>query len=76
MERGEERAQMTYHRIADAIPEARRIAEDAGAHEPELIGMIDEERLRYVGSVVLGLNDDSARHRASHNSANRPPSVL
>ena len=26
-------------------------------HERELIAMIDEERLKYVGSVVLGLND-------------------
>lgn len=26
-------------------------------HEQELIALIDEERLRYVGSVVLGLND-------------------
>ena len=26
-------------------------------HERELIALIDEERLKYVGSVVLGLND-------------------
>ena len=26
-------------------------------HEQELIALIDEERLKYVGSVVLGLND-------------------
>lgn len=57
MERGEERAQISYDRIADSIPEARHIAEDEDAHETELIAMIDEERLRYVGSVVLGLND-------------------
>ena len=26
-------------------------------HEKELIALVDEERLKYVGSVVLGLND-------------------
>lgn len=31
--------------------------EDEHAHEQKLIGMIEEERLSYVGSVVLGLND-------------------
>lgn len=30
---------------------------DEGAHEQNLMGMIEEERLRYVGSIVLGLND-------------------
>lgn len=57
MERGEARAQAAYGRIAGAFPEAGRIAEDEEVHENQLIGMIDEERLRYVGSVVLGLND-------------------
>ena len=57
MERGEERAQVSYDRIAEALPEDRGVADDEEAHEAQLIGMIDEERLRYVGSVVLGLND-------------------
>ena len=57
MEQGEEQAQVAYARIAQDIPEAARIREDEDAHEDELIGMIDEERLKYVGSVVLGLND-------------------
>ena len=30
---------------------------DEAKHERELIALIDEERLKYVGSVVLGLND-------------------
>jgi VIT1/CCC1 family predicted Fe2+/Mn2+ transporter len=30
---------------------------DEEEHEEELIGMIDEARLDYVGSIVLGLND-------------------
>jgi VIT1/CCC1 family predicted Fe2+/Mn2+ transporter len=57
MERGEERAQASYDRIAEAIPEVGRFAEEEEVHEAELIGMIDEERLRYAGSMVLGLND-------------------
>ncbi len=57
MERGEEQAQIDYTRITKEIPEAKQIVEDEHAHEEELIGMIEEERLNYVGSVVLGLND-------------------
>jgi len=57
MERGEGQAQVTYGRIARSIPEARRVAEDEDRHEQQLLGMLDEERLRYVGSMVLGLND-------------------
>lgn len=57
MEKGEDRAQVDYTEIADAIPEARAILEDEERHEQELVAMLDEERLRYVGSVVLGLND-------------------
>jgi VIT1/CCC1 family predicted Fe2+/Mn2+ transporter len=57
MERGEEQAQINYTRITEEIPEARQIVDDEHAHEQELIGMIEEEHLRYVGSVVLGLND-------------------
>ncbi len=33
------------------------IVEDEEGHEAELIDLIDEERLRYVGSMVLGLSD-------------------
>jgi VIT1/CCC1 family predicted Fe2+/Mn2+ transporter len=34
-----------------------KIIEDEERHEEELIAMIDEEKLNYIGSVVLGLND-------------------
>lgn len=57
MERGEEGAQEIYEEISQELPEARRIVEDEDRHEHELIAMLDEERLRYVGSVVLGLSD-------------------
>lgn len=57
MERGEEAAQRNYAAIAMVIPEAAQLQKEEDEHENQLIGMLDEERLRYVGSVVLGLND-------------------
>ena len=57
MEKGEKKAQVNYDQIAMSLPEARRIEKDEEAHENKLIGMINEEMLKYVGSIVLGLND-------------------
>ena len=57
MEKGEVGAQDTYRALADEVLESMTIAEQEDAHEQALIGMLDEERLQYVGSMVLGLND-------------------
>ena len=57
MEGGEKNAQKGYREISKSIPEARRILKDEDRHEKLLIGMIDEERLRYASAIVLGLND-------------------
>jgi vacuolar iron transporter family protein len=57
MEQGEEGAQVNYAEIAKFIPEAIKIHQDEEEHEEKLLEMLDEERLRYAGSVVLGLND-------------------
>ena len=57
MEKGEEKAQATYEKIAKHIPSAKQIEKDEEEHEKALIGLIDEERMRYIGSMVLGLND-------------------
>lgn len=57
MENGEKGAQLNYKEISKTIPQALQIAEDEEKHEKELLGMLDEGRLRYVGSIVLGLND-------------------
>ena len=57
MERGEESAQENYGRLTEKIPEAAAIAHDENDHENALIELLDEERLRYTGSIVLGLND-------------------
>lgn len=56
MEKGEVHAQSNYNAFKDH-PELIQIATEEGEHEKELINMIDEERLNYMGSVVLGLND-------------------
>ncbi|MBC7131430.1 rubrerythrin family protein, partial [Candidatus Bathyarchaeota archaeon] len=57
MERGEEKAQTIYEKIAKLLPEAKSIVNDEDEHERLLVDLIDEERLKYVGSMVLGLND-------------------
>jgi VIT1/CCC1 family predicted Fe2+/Mn2+ transporter len=57
MEKGEENAQAGYSDILQTIPEIGEVLREEEKHEAELIDMIDEERLKYVGSVVLGLND-------------------
>ncbi|MFW6182050.1 MAG: VIT1/CCC1 transporter family protein, partial [Spirochaetota bacterium] len=57
MERGEEQAEVHYREIARYVPGALEVAAEEDAHEKKLIGLISEERLNYVGSIVLGLND-------------------
>lgn len=57
MEKGEEKAQINYALIASEVPEALTVAEDENNHEKELLGLIQEEHLKYMGSIVLGLND-------------------
>ena len=57
MERGEEMAQDKYALLADEVPESVHIREQEEEHEASLLEMLDEERLHYVGSMVLGLSD-------------------
>ena len=57
MEKGEEGAQSEYALLAQEIPESIMIRQQEEEHEQALLGMLDEERLQYVGSMVLGLND-------------------
>ena len=46
-----------YAELVAAVPEADSIQQEEKRHETELIGMLNEERLQYVGAMVLGLND-------------------
>ena len=57
MERGEENSQAEYDQLADEVEESIRIKQQEEEHEAALLAMLDEERLQYVGSMVLGLND-------------------
>jgi VIT1/CCC1 family predicted Fe2+/Mn2+ transporter len=57
MEKAEELAQVNYNEIAKEIPQAIEIEKEENEHERKLLNLLDEERLKYVGSMVLGLND-------------------
>ncbi|MGC9455623.1 MAG: VIT1/CCC1 transporter family protein [Phycisphaerae bacterium] len=57
MEAGEQDAQDNYTDAAADVPGLAEIAREEDEHEHALTQMIDEDRLRYVGSVVLGLSD-------------------
>jgi len=57
MERGEENAQAEYGLLAQEVEESVHIRQQEEEHEKALLAMLDEERLQYVGSMVLGLND-------------------
>ncbi|ADL51242.1 VIT1/CCC1 transporter family protein [Clostridium cellulovorans] len=47
----------TQELLLKEVPEAVAIFKDEQEHEKDLINLLDEERLQYVGSMVLGLND-------------------
>lgn len=50
-------AQIEYEMLSATYPEALKVAQDEKKHENMIISMLDEERLQYVGAMVLGLND-------------------
>ena len=57
MEKGEEGAQKEYDLLKKEVAESAAIRQQEEEHEKALLAMLDEERLQYVGSMVLGLND-------------------
>jgi len=57
LESGEDSAGKRYAGLLEDVPEARGIMEEEERHEHKLAEMVDEERLKYIGSMVLGLND-------------------
>lgn len=57
MENGEEASQREYDILREEVEESARIKEQEEEHEKALLDMLDEERLQYVGSMVLGMND-------------------
>ena len=57
MEMGEEDAQDNYEQLVESIDDIDTLIQDENEHERVLLNLLDEERLRYMGSIVLGLND-------------------
>ncbi len=57
MEKDEETAENVYRKIEKTFPKAKNILKDELIHENLLINMIEEEKLGYISSIVLGLND-------------------
>lgn len=57
LENGESEAQTGYGTVTNEFPDVQSIIDEEKEHENLLINLIDEERLKYAGSIVLGLND-------------------
>ena len=56
LEKNEASAEKKYAEIK-SVPDMQAVIDDEDSHEQELINMINEDRLQYMGSIVLGLND-------------------
>lgn len=56
MESGEQNAYNNYADLAE-FPQLLSLAKEEQEHEKKLMDMINEERLSYMSSIVLGLND-------------------
>jgi VIT1/CCC1 family predicted Fe2+/Mn2+ transporter len=57
MERTEKTVQKDYDEIISVVPEAATFKHEEEVHEEKLVALLNEERLQYAGSIVLGLND-------------------
>jgi len=57
MEKKEGTGSKAYDELSEVFPETKKLSEEEKSHEKEILGMLDEEGLQYVGSIVLGLND-------------------
>ncbi|WP_050767888.1 VIT1/CCC1 transporter family protein [Acetomicrobium hydrogeniformans] len=57
MELNEDRAQKKYKKFLTLLPDAEEVLKEEEKHEQALLDLIDEERLKYTSSIVLGLND-------------------
>jgi vacuolar iron transporter family protein len=57
MERREDLSRRHYERLAHRVPKAADIAQEETDHESRLVGAVEDERLHYAGSAVLGLSD-------------------
>ncbi len=65
MENGECLAQDAYAGLKTALPEIEKTVEEEKKHESALLALINEDHLKYVSSIVLGLNDALIEFTAS-----------
>lgn len=57
MEKGEELSEKTYDILEKHFEDFKNIRKEEKEHEMRLISFIKEERLKYLGSMVLGTSD-------------------
>jgi len=59
MENGEEAAEESYETVEDSYPQIQKIIIDEVNHEHLLLAEVDDERLNYLGSIALALNNSA-----------------
>lgn len=57
MEKHEGTGSKLYSDMSEIYPDAEQYSKEEKEHEEQVLKMLDEESLHYVGSIVLGLND-------------------
>lgn len=57
LEKGEKAGAAEYEAFDAVVPGAAKLGREEEEHEEALVGMIHEDFLSYIGSIVLGLND-------------------
>jgi len=57
MEMGEDEASKFYASLKEQYPQVLAIEDEELQHEQKLISILNDTRLNYAGSIVLGLND-------------------
>ncbi len=57
MEQGEKKSEERYKELAKKIGVAEDILKDEFEHEEQLLKLLSDERIEFIGSIVLGLSD-------------------
>lgn len=57
MKNRETLSQNAYRKISVEFPKIKKLIDDEERHKEAILKMIEEEKLKYIGSVVLGLSD-------------------
>lgn len=57
MENGEEQAEQNYEDVEDVVPGIKKIIQEEVKHEEALIGQIEEDVIKHMGSMVLAINN-------------------